>query len=207
MSTPLQSLTKHVQTPSVSHKTCPDPSSLSQNMSTSLQSLTKHVHTPSVSHKTCPESRPLQSLTKHVHIPSVSHKTCPHPFSLSQNMSSVQTPSVSHNTCPHPFSLSQNMSTPLQSLTKHVHTPSVSHKTCPDPLVSHNTRPLQWNSRRKIPLMVCSSSSLTFPCISVITWTMLLMLTLSLYGAPRRFMSCNVPAADFFRYVISNLVF
>ena len=36
---------------------------------------------------------------------------------------------------------------------------------------------------------------------------MLLMLTLSLYGAPRRFMSCNVPAAHFFRYVISNLVF
>ena len=55
--------------------------------------------------------------------------------------------------------------------------------------------------------MVCSSSSLTFACISVITWTMLLMLTLSLYGAPRRFMSCNVPAAHFFRYVISNLVF
>ena len=36
---------------------------------------------------------------------------------------------------------------------------------------------------------------------------MLLMLILSLYGAPRRFLSCNVPAADFFRYVISNLVF
>ena len=33
------------------------------------------------------------------------------------------------------------------------------------------------------------------------------MLTLSLYGAPRCFISCNVPAAHFFRYVISNLVF
>ena len=41
----------------------------------------------------------------------------------------------------------------------------------------------------------------------LLTWTMLLMLTLSLYGAPRCCMSCNVPAADFFRYVISNLVF
>ena len=116
--------------------------------------------------------------------PQLAQADCCHTYTHMQSLRThVHTPSVSHKTCPHPFSLSQNMSIPLQSLTKHVHTPSV----------SHNTRPLQCNSRSKIPLMVCSSSSLTFPCISVITWTMLLMLTLSLYGAPRSLAAAGAP--------------
>ena len=113
-----QSLRTHVHTPSVSHKTCPYPFSLSQHMSRPLQSLTK----------TCPD--PFSLSQKHVHTPSVSHNTCPYSFSLSQNMSiplqslttHVHTPSVSHKTCPHPFSLSQHMSRPLQFLTTHVQT-------------------------------------------------------------------------------------